>query len=173
MNLKVGKIRDAHGMNGEVFLISFPKDLTWLSRTAELKLEGQWPNPKGKHEPVRVSYKIKSYRAHKKGAIVRLEGVGDRTAAEKLIGFVAEMPLDLLQSKNGEEIFLTEIEGFEVFNGDELLGKIVGFSSNNAQDLIVVESGEKKIEIPLIPPFISEIKWSEKKLLMKLPPGLE
>lgn len=169
--LKVGKIRDAHGMKGELFLISFARDIAWLNQLSEITLEGAAPKKTGKHELERKTFKIQSFKPHKKGAILRLEGITHRTDAEYLIGYMVEVPFEKLTSQKGESIFLVEIEGFEVFDGERRLGPIVGFSSNNAQDLLIVE-GAQKYEIPLIPEFLEEIVWGEKKLRMKLPPGL-
>ena len=171
--MKIGKIRDAHGMKGEVFVISFPKDLTWLGTLTHLKLEGAMANGAGKHEVTELTFPIIGFKAHKKGALVRLEGVTDRTMAEKLIGFTIDMDPSELKSSKGEKIFLHEVEGFEVSNQDSIRGVISGFASNGAQDLAVIKAGANEFPVPFIPEFITEILWSEKKIVMTYPLELE
>jgi 16S rRNA processing protein RimM len=171
--MKVGKIRDAHGMKGEVFVISFAKDLAWLESLTHLKLEGSLPNKTGKHEPATFEFAINEFKPHKKGALIRLEGVADRTAAEKLIGFCVELDLGQLKSESGEKIFLHEVEGFEVYNGGSLRGVVTGFSSNGAQDLAMIRSEKAEFSAPFIPEFIEEIKWKEKQIVMTYPLDLE
>ena len=171
-NIQVGKVRDAHGMGGEIFLISFSKDISWLEKLKSMTFEGMSPNEKGKHHKSRQTYQIKAYKPHKAGALVRLETVTDRTAAEALIGFIAEVPFSALTSEKGEAIFLSEIEGFTVFDGDTEVGTITAFSTNGAQDLLLVNTKDRMVEIPLVPAFVSEIAWADRKLVMKLPAGL-
>lgn len=171
--MKIGKVRDAHGMKGEIFVISFPKDIAWLQGLTHLKLEGSLANKSGKHEPASLVFPITAIKPHKTGALVRLEGVTDRTAAEKLIGFGVEIDMSLLSSQSGEKIFLHEVEGFEVHNGGVLRGVIIGFSSNNAQDLAIIRSEKGEFRVPFIPEMITEIKWGEKRINMTYPLDLE
>lgn len=170
--LVVGKVRDAHGMKGELYLISFSKTTDWLENAQELLFEGAKPNKSGKHENDTQKFKVKSYRSHKTGAIVKLEGLSTRTQAEALIGYTVQVTREAITSKKGESIFLAEIEGFEVFDREKSLGTIVGFSSNGAQDLLIVKEGEQKREVPIIKEFLLEILWDSKQIKMQLPEGL-
>lgn len=171
--MKIGKVRDAHGMKGELFVISFTKDLVWLEAIEELELKGAMANEKGKHEETVLRFPIQSYKPHKKGAIVRVEGVSNRTDAEKLIGFTIEVDPQVLTSEAGEKIFLREVEGFVVLNQGQERGVIVGFSSNGAQDLATIKRDGAEFSVPFIPEMIEQIDWPSKKVLMKYPPELE
>ena len=157
--IQVAKVRDAHGLKGELFVVSFSRDCLWIE-----KCESFWLKER--------EFRILSFRRHKNGVIAVLEGIGDRTEAEKWIGFPVEIETESLISKKGENLFLREIEGFEVVQSEQSLGPIVGFSSNGVQDLLQVETLNGVQEIPLIPEFLVEIQWSQKKLFMNLPEGL-
>jgi 16S rRNA processing protein RimM len=61
---------------------------------------------------------------------------------------------------------------FQVYNFQNLIGAIVGFSSNGPQDLIVVNYNGKDIEIPFVEAFICDLDFDHKKLMMELPEGL-
>lgn len=171
--MTVGKVRDAHGLSGEVFLIFFSGDSSWFQKMKTLTLKGQAPSKEGKHELQTVEYKIKSFRHHKNGILVKFEGVLDRTAAEKLIGYTIELPKETLTSQKGENIFLNEIEGFEVVHVGVKIGKIVSFSSNGAQDLLQIETLTSGIkDVPLVPDFVEGIDWKARTIRLKLPEGL-
>lgn len=170
--MEVGKVRDAHGLKGELFLVFFAEEAAWLDKVKTLKLEGAAPNKEGKHQRISKELTIKNYRPHKKGVILKFEEVPDRTEAEKLIGFVINIPKDLLTSAKGEDIFLNEVEGFTVVENGKDLGVISGFSTNGAQDIIIVKGADRDLEIPFIKEFIEKIDWAEKRINLKLPEGL-
>jgi 16S rRNA processing protein RimM len=170
--VEVGKVRDAHGLKGELFLMFFAEEAAWLDKAKTLKLDGAFPQKDGKHTRVTKELTIKNFRPHKKGVILKFVEIPDRTEAEKFIGFTISIPKDLLTSQKGEEIFLKEIEGFTAFDGEKQLGVIEGFSTNGAQDILVVKGETKTIEIPLVKEFVSEILWDQKQIRLKLPEGL-
>lgn len=52
------------------------------------------------------------------------------------------------------------------------LGEIVDFSSNGVQDLLVVDAGGKKVEVPFVDDFIKKIDFKHQVVVMDLPEGL-
>lgn len=79
----------------------------------------------------------------------------------------------LFISDNGDSSFyLSEIEGFKVFDQDRCIGEVVGFGSNSVQDLIIVQIDKDKVEIPLVEDFLIAIEFEQKEIHMNLPPGL-
>lgn len=191
MSFKViGKIQEAHGLKGELFVHLFAKQADWLNEVKELRI-GRTP------EHPEKSYQLNAARVHKTGLIVRLEGVADRTAAEGLLKQYLFIDESLLVSDLGETIYLREILGFSVYDlgpeiesdiDDEIdaaddfadfsaarrIGIIEGFSSNGPQDLLVVrrEESRQAVEIPFVEAFLIEIDFEAKKMLMQLPEGL-
>ena len=163
----IGKIKEAHGLKGELLLIIFSKDYSpWL------KLKRIYLAADDKSQEAEM--KVLNIRKTSQGLVVRLENLIDRTPAEKLRGYLAFVPEELAKSKSGERIFLREILNFEVFNRDELIGKITNFSSNGPQDLLLVSHSnfQKPIEIPFVEAFIVKLDFSKKTLRMDLPEGL-
>ncbi len=162
----IGKIKEAHGLRGDLYVLIFSGDTSWLSHLKNFQVKDP---ASGKVFDLK---KLKA-KPHKKGFILTIEGISDRTTAEKYHGFHFMIPADLMVSKPGETIFLSEIENFKIrdLKGEEL-GEIVGFSSNGPQDLLIVEGPQKKGEIPFVAPFIKEINFEKKYLVMDLPEGL-
>lgn len=162
----VGKIKEAHALKGEFYVLVFSGDISWLPKLKDFQLQNPTTN-----EMIPVK-KFKA-RAFKKGFILSIEGISDRTAAEKYHGFTFFISADSFVSKPGETIYLSEIENFFIHDPQGLvLGQIVGFSTNGQQDLLVVQGPKSKADIPFVAPFVKEINHEKKIIVMDLPEGL-
>lgn len=169
---KIGKVKDAHGIRGEIFVIVFSGEAPWLDRLKELNIHGVRSKGDGW-----LTLDLKSARLHKNGFIASSPQIQNRNEAEALKGCELYVPEEFLISEPGDSIFLSEIEGFKVLLADGTeLGQIIGFSSNGVQDLLVVRdrknNDEREILIPLIPEFVGEIRFEKSEIVMILPPGL-
>ncbi len=163
---KIGKITGIHGLRGEVFVHVFSKDVSWIHGLKELYLESL-------NGGDRRCFKVCSHRPHKEGFLVFIEGVNDRTEAERLRSQLVFVDGSLFETEEGDESFyLSEIEGFTVFDGDEMIGSIQGFGTNTVQDLLLVQTSWGTVEIPLVEEFLVEIDFEQNKIYMKLPEGL-
>ncbi len=151
--ITVGKIRDAHGLKGELFVILFSGEAAWMDKLETFYLVKK-ELVEGKLIDVTSPFKVKRIKKHKVGLLVLTEEISDRTPAEKLRGSLFQIPESLLISKPGETIFLREIENFVVYSGDEFLGNVAGFSSNGAQDLLNLVSAKGEFDVPFVAPFI-------------------
>lgn len=170
---KIGKITGVHGLRGEVFIHVFSKDISWIDGLKEVILEDI-------KSVQRKSYKVTSHRPHKEGFLAQLQDVKDRNDAELIRGQLVYVDGSLFVTDRGDESFyLSEIENFKVYDGEKFIGGIIGFSSNSAQDLIVVEIIAEKdevlrlrVEIPLVEDFLEFIDFEKGEVHMLLPPGL-
>lgn len=163
----VGKVREAHGLKGDLYVLVFSGDISWAKRMKKFSLQG-----KGEAEP--QEFTVERVKPFKKGFIVKAAEVADRTAAEGLEHFEFLVEEDLFVSKPGETIYLSEIKNFKVKDPEQkILGEIVGFSSNGVQDLLVVDvGGGKNAEIPFVEAFIKKIDFKHQSVVMDLPEGL-
>ena len=165
---KIGKVKDAHSLKGDVYILVFSKDISWLKDVDSFALA--MPDK----ENDKTIYEIERIKAFKDGVMIKPKGVDDRNQSEALKGRLFYLPEELFESDEGDTIYLKEILGFQVVDQDgKDIGKIVEFSSNTMQDILVVEMATgKKVEIPFVDAFIIEIKFEEKILEMDLPEGL-
>lgn len=172
--VSVGRVRDSHGLKGELFVVTnLDHAPPWLSEFTEFTLEYKAPNEDGKHEPQVKSFSVKKTRPHKKGFIVKSDEINDRNESDLYKGAVFYIEESYLESQQGENLYLKEVEGFQVYDNGNLVGKIIGFSTNNAQDLLVVEAGDgREVEIPFVQAFVEKIDSTNQKVLMDLPEGL-
>lgn len=161
----VGKIKEAKGLKGQVYLLIFSKDASWVNSGIDIYIsDGQ----------NKTKYKVTQAKDYKDGAVISLSGVTDRNQSEALCRREVWVSPDLFTSEDGDSIYLSEILNFEVIDQNAgAVGTIVDFSSNTAQDLLIVKnkSGEK-FEIPFVDAFVEEINYEEKKVFTALPEGL-
>ena len=163
----VGRVKEAHGLKGELYIKLRSKQADWLSEIDQIILsEAEYPkNLK--------FYSIKKAKVHKDGLIVTLLEVNNRTEAEKCHGKFMLIPTSILLTANEDNFYFYEIEGFEVIDEQQrVIGLIIGFGSNGAQDLIQVKGPFGIVDIPFIDNFITKIDFKEKKVFMHLPEGL-
>lgn len=157
---KVGKISDAFGLRGELYALIFSGDVSWLSELEEVLLN-------------KKNYKVLKAKPHKKGCVLKLENLADRTAAEYLIGAELSVPEEIFISEDGEALYLSEIENFNVIDQNlGAIGVITGFSSNTVQDLLVITLHDENYEIPFVEDFIQSIDHEKQTIYTDLPEGL-
>lgn len=179
----VGRVKDAHGLKGEIWVVLFAGVADWLD---SMKDDGKYLLSKkeslqGLSESDLATFPIKGARAHKNGVILQSTTVKDRTAAEGYKGHFLVIPEDYLVAEEGESYFLSEIEGYRVIENKREIGVITGFSSNVAQDLLQVtlvkgaREGVKAkdvIEIPFVEELVTDVDDDAKQIQVELPEGL-
>lgn len=163
----VGWVQSAHGLRGELFVRLYAGVADWQNDAENLSLLL-------KNESSLKSFSIHKMSAHKDGFIVKFNEVRDRNHADALAKSGVYVSEDLLQSDEGEPVFLKQIDGFEVLDKEgALLGKITGFGSNGPQDLLKVQTpAMKEALVPLVDAFLVHIDFDKQTVTMDLPPGL-
>ncbi|MEN0058671.1 MAG: ribosome maturation factor RimM [Bdellovibrio sp.] len=162
----VGKVREAHGLKGDLYVLVFSGDISWVKRLKAFGL-------KTKDSDEIRQYTVERTKPFKKGIIVKAAEISDRTAAEGVEHCEFYIDDELLVSGPGETIYLSEIKNFKLKNPEQtVLGEIVGFSSNGVQDLLVVETAGRKVEVPFVEAFIKKIDFKHQAVVMDLPEGL-
>ena len=161
--LSVGYIAGAHGVNGTVRVQLFDGSSEGLRDGVELILGDR----KSKAEVTRKVAARVSRVPGKNAARVDLEGVAGREAADALKGLTIELPREVLPPLDDDEFYLIDAVGLPV---DRLLedgtvqplGKVVGVTTNGAQDLFEIEyrgqgGRARRWLIPVLPVFIKEV----------------
>lgn len=199
----VGRVKDAHGLKGEIWVVLFAGQADWQEslkntggylltesdvplknidiKNLDLKVGSEAHDQKN-HQDIR-EFHLKGVRTHKNGIILDSLEVRDRTGAEGLRGYFLQIPQSYLSAEVGEAYFLAEFLGFQVCDQVGLVGEVVGFSSNGAQDLLVVDldsSSDRfsqlgaviQVEIPFVEAFVRGIKMNERRVIFDLPEGM-
>ena len=165
---KVGKVKEAHGLKGDLWIFIFSKDVSWAQELKEFGLGPDFENA----DP--TIFQVEKIKKFKEGLLIKPAEVVDRTQAEKLKGQMFFVSDGLFQSEPGDVIYLSEILNFEVWDQtNSCRGKVTSFSSNQAQDLLVVTKTEGgTAEIPFVEDFIVEMDYDNRRIKMNLPEGL-
>jgi 16S rRNA processing protein RimM len=163
----VGWISSAHGIRGESFVRLYAGSSDWHTEAKTLSLLL-------KAADVLKDFTVQKIATHKDGLIVKFAEIRDRNQAEAIAKSGVYISEDLLQSPEGEPVFLKQIEGFEVVDKVGVsLGRISGFASNGPQDLLRVKTSEgKEALVPLVDAFLVHIDFDKQQVTMDLPPGL-
>ena len=160
----VGKVTEAHGLKGELFVFLFAKEAPWLNDVKEVTLV----NLAGVTQRLTVG----KGRLTKDGLILAGKEFTNRNQSEAVIGLGLCVPEEVLLSKPGQTIYLREILHFQVRDSGKVLGVVQGFSSNGPQDLLVVVGPEGQGEIPFVEAFLEKIDFATQTIEMHLPEGL-
>jgi 16S rRNA processing protein RimM len=122
----VGRIGAAHGIKGEVKLWSFTADPAAVADYGPLEsLDGT------------LRFEIEALRPARDHLVVRLSGVRDRDAAERLTNVDLYVPRDRLPAPAAEEFYHTDLIGLRAEDRDgTALATIVGIHDFGAGDLL-------------------------------------
>ncbi len=106
--------------------------------------------------------------------VLSLEGISNRSSAEKIIGWNLVIPSDSRPKLSDNEYHYFDLIGLEARIGTKqtLIGYVTDLIKGG-NDLLEIELVEgKKVLVPFVKEIIPEIKLKEKWLLINPPPGL-
>lgn len=167
--VEMGRLGKAIGLKGELYLIWHGEKLPEAGQELYL-LEPFHKDEAEKLKPRRLLV----LRFQKDRPVIRLEGVEDRSAAEKLTGSAVFQPRADLEQPEEDEAFLTDLIGSQIYLGDgSLVGNLdhVEFPANQ-QLWIIAGADGKEILFPAQPCFIEAFYPEQNKIVISPPPGL-
>ena len=164
----IGEIIAPQGLKGDIRIkpsSDFPERFTkpgkrWIRKSNELPTEIKLK--KGKLIPGKSIY------------VLSLEGVSNRSSAEKIIGWRLVVPADSRPNLNDDEYHYFDLIGLEARRGPKktLIGHVTDLI-NGGNDLLEIELVQgKKVLVPFVKEIVPEIEIKEKWLLINPPPGL-
>ena len=131
-------------------------------------------------EGINVPYFIEGIRPkHGDRYLIKLEGVDDETSASlltsKKIGILKSKYDEITLDHEEEEgrVYLDDLKGYEIYDGNEKIGKISDIEDSTENVLFIVESLHgKTVYVPVAEDLIEEIDDENKIIKMNLPQGL-
>jgi len=166
--MQIGEIVAPQGLKGDIRLkprSEFPERFTkpgrrWIQKADELPTEIKLN--KGTIIPGKTIY------------ILSIEGVSNRSSAEKIIGWKLVIPVDSRPNLSKDEYHYYDLIGLKVRIGTNktLIGYVTDLIKGG-NDLLEIELVEgKKVLVPFVKEIVPEIEIKEKWLLLNPPPGL-
>jgi 16S rRNA processing protein RimM len=166
----VGRIGRAHGIRGEVSVeprTDEPERRFAVGSVLIARAPGGVVRPDG--------LTVAAHRWHQGRLLVRLEEIGDRTAAEAARGTLLEVPLDPTESPaDPEEFYDHQLVGLAVTTVDgPAVGTVVAVEHGGAQDLLHLRLHDgREVLFPFVTALVPEVDVAAGRLVVDDRPGL-
>lgn len=162
--LAVGKIAKAHGIKGELKVVSYSGAAEELLGFKIFYVQCQ---------SVCKSYAVLRSRPQGKFTIVQLSGVASRDAADALIGaelFVLKRDMPVLAD---DEFYWHELVGLNVVTDKGVgLGRILSLLATGAHDILVVHGNGQEYLLPATNDIVVRVDREEGVVVVRPLPGL-
>lgn len=157
----VGRIRAAWGVRGDVSVEVLSDAPNRFAVGSELRL---------RCKPTRVERS----RKNKRGVLVKLDAVADRTQAESLRGEELTILPDQIEPLPDGVYYHFQILGMQVLTDDgECLGNISEIIVTGSNDVYVVHKDDRRdILIPALPDVVLDVDLQTSRMTVSLPDGL-
>ena len=163
--LAVGEVVAAHGLHGLLRVRAYQPPAPSLGPDRLIRLEQAAAGREAR---------IASAAPHGRGLVlVALTGVGDRAAAEALVGSRVLVRTADLPPAADDEFYYYEVVGFRVETaGGEQLGTLVATLATGANDVWVVRTADREHLIPVVAEVVRAIDRAGRRVVIEPPPGL-
>ena len=159
--IKLGKMTAPQGIKGEVRVYPYTDEPTRFSEIEAVLLNGQ-------------KRRIQKVRYMKNMAVLKLEGIDDRNAAETIRNQELLLSKEDLWEQDADTYFIDDILGSSVIDEDGTpVGVLKQVHSRPAQDLYEIERPDgSTFLLPAVKEFIRDIDTKNKTITVKLIEGL-
>jgi 16S rRNA processing protein RimM len=151
----MGRVVAAQGLQGWVKVQAFTEHLDALLDYKTWQLGND-------QQPWR-SVQVLECNLHTKVLVAKLEGIADRTAAEKCKGLLVGVPRSSLPPEKTDEYYWSDLIGMVVLNlQDETLGTVATLLETGANDVLCVRREGGEILIPFLKQVVQQVSVNEK-----------
>lgn len=109
---------------------------------------------------------------HKGSIILKFSGVGDISAAQELAGWDVQVPFAERMPLPGSAVYLSDLEGCQVMEKGQALGRIQAVQTGAGTPLLVVETPRGELLVPFAEQICRRIDLAAKVVEVELPEGL-
>lgn len=160
----LGEVTGAHGIRGLLRVRSYNPDSSQIEADGSLTLE---------HPSAGGRYRVESVARHGRGLLVALEGVTDRSEAERLTGALLTVEPSELPALTPGEFYHHEVLGALVVAEDgRPVGTITRTMSTGLNDVWIVRNATREHLIPVIADVVVDIDLEARRIVIRDVPGL-
>lgn len=156
--IEIGRIARAHGIRGEVVIVTHDPASDVLAGLATIWVAG-------------VERRVVEARGTHRGWLVLFEGIATRNDAEALRGQVVEVDREAL-ALDDDDILLDDLVGCQVQLVDGTPWGTIHSVDSGMQDLLVIHDGELERLLPLVDEFVKSIDLAAGIVTVDPPDGL-
>lgn len=157
--LAVGKICNTHGVRGNIKLIPWTDFPEVFENIDYITVEN-------------IRYDIKDVKYQKSNIILKLQGIDTVEEAEKLRDLTAYCEETQFEELPEDTYYIADLIGCEVYEGENLLGKVADVFSAGGADLYEIKGKGAPIYLPAIKENVLSVDIKNKIIKVKLPEGL-
>ena len=164
----IGKVTGVHGLNGNLKVWSYAESIGTFSpgRIVLLKFKDEQGS----------TYTITRSAPHKKGLLLNLKGVDNRTLAEGLVGKEILMNRDQLPEPEADTWYWQDLIGLDVIGREnEFIGTITRIFPTGAHDILVIthdtagKKEDQEILVPMHQRFVKTVDMENRVVTVQLP----
>lgn len=156
--IEIGGVARAHGIVGEIVVVTHDPDSRLLEALEELWL-------------CDVRYPIVKARFTQRGWLILLEGITTRNQAETLRGSPVEVAREAIELEPGEYL-LDDLVGCDVVLADGRPWGKVAEIELGYQDRLVIHDGDVERLLPIVPECIVSVDVAAGKIIVDPPEGI-
>jgi len=156
--IEIGGVARAHGIRGEVAIITHDPDSKVLESARAIWVNG-------------IERRVVAARNTTKAWLVQLDGIVTRTDAEGLRGQPVEVDRDALELSD-EDVLLHDLVGCRVVLADGTPWGTIFAIDSGFQDKLVIHDGDIERLLPLVEQFVKHIDVAAGVVTVDPPEGL-
>jgi 16S rRNA processing protein RimM len=157
--IEIGGVARAHGIKGEVVIVTHDPDSATLGEIETIYVGG-------------VLRKVAQARDTQRGWLVLFEGIATRTEAEGLRGQRVEVDRDAL-ALGEDDVLLADLVGCAVRRVDGTAwGEVAAIDAGEMQDLLVIRDGDIERLLPMVDVFVKDIDLDARVVTVDPPEDL-
>ena len=163
--LEIGQIVNSYGIKGFFKVVPFTDDITRFDDFETIYIE------KNKKLEKKI---IEEVKYHKNLVLLKIKGIDDINDTEQYKNCILKIERKDAVELPEDTYFITDLIGIEVYDEDEkLLGNLIDIFPTGSNDVYVVKDElGKQILLPAIGEVIKKVDVANKKMIVKLIPGL-
>lgn len=162
---EIGQISNTHGLKGEMKVRPFTEKNEDYAKLKNILVD---------FNGTLKEYIVESVRYQKDVVLVKLKGIDDIEAAEKLKGHYIKIPRDSAKRISEDEYFIADLLGCEVYQDETLLGVLDDVFTAGGSDVYVVKrKGKQDLLLPAISSVVKKVDVINQKVFVEVPRGLE
>lgn len=166
--LRVGRLVKAHGLKGALKLELYTDDPD-RRFTPGAVFTLQVPTSSPWHGSTLTLAELRWYNGQPVGFF---EGVADRTAAESLVKAILWIDQDAEEEPEEDAWYDFQLVGLRAQRDGEEVGRIVRVEHFPAQDLLVIDTGEREVLVPFVSAIVPAVDIAAGIVTITPPPGL-
>lgn len=164
----MARLTKAHGLKGALKLELYTDDperrfVPGASFALQVPTESPW------HEQRLVLQELRWYNG---SPVAFFEGVADRSAAESLVKAILWVEHDANEPAEPDAWYHHQLVGLDALRDGERIGTVVRVDHLPAQDLLVINTGEREVLVPFVAAIVPSVDVEAGTVTLTPPAGL-